>query len=124
MPDVEDDAHGRREGRCGYAGEPQNLLPRRPKASGPKLNGLNAWCKVTVLRLISCGLGEGGGRARAAALRLSTTVASLNLSDNGLGGGGERALAEALSLVGFRIMGGWVGGVIGGVMGLRVGFIN
>jgi len=28
-------------------------------------DGLNAWFKVTVLRLKSCGLGEGGGRALA-----------------------------------------------------------
>jgi hypothetical protein len=27
-----------------------------------RLIGLNAWCKVTVLRLNSCGLREGGGR--------------------------------------------------------------
>jgi hypothetical protein len=49
-----------------------------------QLNGLNAWCKVTVLRLNSCGLGEGGGRALAEALRLNTTVTSFDLSDNGM----------------------------------------
>jgi hypothetical protein len=53
-----------------------------------KLNGLNAWCKVTVLRLESCVLGQGGGRALAEALRLNTTVASLELGGNGLGEGG------------------------------------
>ena len=31
-----------------------------------KLNGLNAWCKVTVLRLESCSLGEGGGQRHCA----------------------------------------------------------
>ena len=52
------------------------------------MNGLNAWCKVTVLRLESCVLGQGGGRALAEALRLNTTVASLELGGNGLGEGG------------------------------------
>ena len=32
-----------------------------------QLNGLNAWCKVTVLRLQDCCVGEGGGRALAEA---------------------------------------------------------
>jgi hypothetical protein len=63
-----------------------------------KLKGLNAWCKVTVLRLETCGLGEGGGQALAEALRLNATVTSLNLWNNGLGEGGGRALAEALRL--------------------------
>jgi len=63
-----------------------------------QLNGLNAWCKVTVLRLNSCGLGEGGGRALAEALRLNTTVTSLNLGWNRLREIGGRALAEALRL--------------------------
>ncbi len=65
-----------------------------------KLSGLNAWCKVTVLRLTSCGLGEGGGRALAEALRLNTTVTELDLDDNGngLGEGGGRTLAETLRL--------------------------
>ena len=63
-----------------------------------KLNGLNAWCKVTVLRLQSCGLGEGGGRALAETLRLNSTLKSLDLGYNGLGEGGGRALAEALRL--------------------------
>ena len=63
-----------------------------------KLNGLNAWCKVTVLRLKSCGLGERGGRALAEALSLNTTVASLELGLNHLGEGGGWGLAEALRL--------------------------
>ena len=63
-----------------------------------KLNGLNAWCKVTVLRLKSCSLGEGGGRALAETLRLNSTLKSLNLSENDLGEGGGRALAETLRL--------------------------
>ena len=91
-----------------------------------KLHGLNAWCKVTVLRLKDCGLGStgavrlseaiasflsaslvemnlekneigaGGGRALAKALRPNTTLTSLNLRDNVLGEGGGRALAETL----------------------------
>ena len=48
------------------------------------MDGLNAWCKVTVLRLKSCGLGEGGGRALET-LRLNTTISSLDLR------GGRRA---------------------------------
>ena len=52
-----------------------------------KLNGLNAWCKVTVLRLQSCGLGEGGGRALAETLRRNSTLTSLDLVENGLGEG-------------------------------------
>jgi hypothetical protein len=63
-----------------------------------KLHGLNAWCKVTVLRLQSCGLGEGGGLALAEALSLNSTLTSLHLSENDLGEGGGRALAEALRL--------------------------
>ncbi len=43
-------------------------------------------------------MGEGGGRTLAEALRLNTTLTSLNLSDNGLGEGGGRALAEGLRL--------------------------
>ena len=59
-----------------------------------KMNSLNAWCKVTVLRLQSCKLGEGGGRALAETLRLNSTLKSLDLGDNGLGEGAGRALAE------------------------------
>jgi hypothetical protein len=63
-----------------------------------KLNSLNTWCKVTVLRLESCGLGEGGGRALAETLRLNATIMSLDLGWNRLGEGGGRALAETLRL--------------------------
>ena len=51
------------------------------------MNGLNAWCTVTVLRLLSCGLGEGGGRALAETLCLNSTLTSLDLGENGLGEG-------------------------------------
>ena len=61
-----------------------------------KLNGLNAWCRVTELRLKECKLGEGGGQAIAAALRVNTTVSSLNLGANSLGEGGAQAIAAAL----------------------------
>ena len=61
-----------------------------------KLNGLNAWCKVTVLRLKNCGLGEGGGRALAETLRLNSTLTSLDLGDNGLGEEVQSALAQVL----------------------------
>ena len=93
-PDIEDDAHGRRKGRwvVGCAGEGRYSVPRGP-APG-QVNSLNAWCKVTVLRLKGCGLGEGGGRA----LRLNTTVTSLDLFNNSLGEGGGRAIAQTLRL--------------------------
>jgi hypothetical protein len=61
--------------------------------------GLNAWCKVTVLRLKDCSLGEGGGRALADILRVNTTLALLDLYFNRPGEvSGGRALAEALRL--------------------------
>ena len=41
-----------------------------------QLNGLNAWCKVTVLRLRNCGLAEGVGRALAETLRVNTMLTS------------------------------------------------
>ena len=93
-----------------------------------QLNGLSAWCKLTVLRLRYCRLRrtgavslaealasflstslveldlgdnsiqEGGGRVLAEALRLCTALTSLNLDDNDLGEGGGRTLAEALRL--------------------------
>jgi len=63
-----------------------------------KLNGLNAWCKVTVLRLNSCGLGEGGGGALAKTLRLNATVTSLNLGANDQGEGRGCVLAGTLRL--------------------------
>ena len=46
------------------------------------LNCLNTWCKVTVLRLQSCGLGEGGGRTLAETLRLNTSLTLLKLFYN------------------------------------------
>ena len=61
-----------------------------------KLNSLNAWCKVTVLRVNSCGLGEGGGRALAEILRVNSTVTLLNLELNNVGDGAGQAIAEAL----------------------------
>ena len=50
-----------------------------------KFNGLNAWCRVTELRLNECALGEGGGQAIAAALRENHTLTELNLWNNGEG---------------------------------------
>jgi Ran GTPase-activating protein (RanGAP) involved in mRNA processing and transport len=61
-----------------------------------KFNGLNAWCKVTVLDLNECGLREGGAQAIAAVLRMKTTLTNLNLKDNWLGEGGGQAIAAAL----------------------------
>jgi hypothetical protein len=43
-------------------------------------------------------LGEGAGRELAEALRVNTTLTSLNLGCNALEEGGGRALAEALRL--------------------------
>ena len=93
-----------------------------------KLNGLNAWYKVTVLRLKDCRLGdagavslaeaiasflsaslvelglegnairEGGGRALEGILHLTTNRTSFSLGHNRLGEGGGRALAETLRL--------------------------
>ena len=64
------------------------------------LNCLNTWCKVTVLRLQSCGLGEGGGRTLAETLRLNTSLTLLNLYYNGLeeGPGRCRYRTSCLSL--------------------------
>ena len=61
-----------------------------------RLNSLNAWCKVTVLSLKDCRLGEGGGWALAETLRVNTTLTSLKLGANGLGEGGGRTLADTL----------------------------
>jgi len=52
-----------------------------------KLNGLDEWCRVTVLRLNRCTLGKGAGRSlergvEAQALHLNTTVTSLDLDYN------------------------------------------
>ena len=52
-----------------------------------KLNGLNAWCRVTELRLNECALGEGGGQAIAAALRENHTLTELDLDCNSIGKG-------------------------------------
>ena len=49
-----------------------------------KLNGLNAWCRVTVLDLNDCELREGGGQAIAAVLRENRTLTNLNLWNNSL----------------------------------------
>jgi hypothetical protein len=57
---------------------------------------------VTVLRLKSCSLGDGGGRTLAETLRINTTLASLDLWGNGLGDGEGRSLAEEMGL-GFRV---------------------
>ena len=47
-----------------------------------KLNGLNAWCKVIVLRLAWCELGDGGAQAIAEALRVNNTLKELDLKGN------------------------------------------
>ena len=60
-----------------------------------KLNGLNAWCRVTELRLNECALGEGGGQAIAAALRENHTLTGLNLCHNGLGEGGKSVVRQS-----------------------------
>ena len=61
-----------------------------------KLNGLNAWCRVTVLDLNECELREGGAQAIAAGLRVNHTLTELNLERNGLGEGAAQAIAAAL----------------------------
>ena len=52
-----------------------------------KLNCLNAWCRVTELRLNECALGEGGGQAIAAALRENHMLTELDLDCNSIGKG-------------------------------------
>ena len=47
-----------------------------------KLNGLNAWCRVTVLDLNECGLGYCASQAIADVLRVNSTLSSLNLRHN------------------------------------------
>jgi len=69
---------------------------RNGKGLLDKLNGLNAWCRVTGLRLNECELGEGGGQAIAAALRENHTLTKLSLGHNSLGEGGGQAIAAAL----------------------------
>ena len=49
-----------------------------------KFNGLNAWCRLTVLDLNDCELREGGGQAIAAVLRENRTLTNLNLWNNSL----------------------------------------
>jgi hypothetical protein len=66
-----------------------------------KFNGLNAWCRVTVLDLRKCDLQEcdlqeGGAQAIAAVLRVNTTLTNLDLHYNQLGDGGGQAIASAL----------------------------
>ena len=61
-----------------------------------KLNCLNAWCSVTVLRLNQCELREGGAQAIAAALHENHTFTDLNLATNRLREGGAQAIAAAL----------------------------
>ena len=47
-----------------------------------KLNSLNAWCKVIVLNIYDCELGADGARDIAAALRVNSTLQTLNLIIN------------------------------------------
>ena len=49
-----------------------------------KFNGLNAWCRVTVLDLNQCELRKGGGQAIADVLRENRTLTNLNLWNNSL----------------------------------------
>jgi hypothetical protein len=63
-----------------------------------KLNGLNAWCRVTVLDLNFCELREGGAQTIAAALRENHTLTELNLDRNELGEGAGQAIAAALGV--------------------------
>ena len=75
-------------------------VPRRPRLLD-KLNSLNTvqlYCDSTAAAWKRAGAGRGTA-ALAEALRLNTTLASLDLCDNGLGEGGGRALeAETLRL--------------------------
>ena len=61
-----------------------------------RLNSLNAWCKMIVLRLGGCDLGDDGTREIAAALRVNSTLQTLNLGGNRLGADGAREIAAAL----------------------------
>ena len=78
-----------------------------------KLNGLNAWCKVTVLYLNDCGLQERGAQAIADVLRVNTTLTNLNLGSNSLGEDGGQAIAAVLrvntTLTEFDLSGNGVG---------------
>jgi hypothetical protein len=55
---------------------------RNGKGLQDKLNGLNAWCRVTVLDLNECGLGYCASQAIADVLRVNSTLSSLNLRHN------------------------------------------
>jgi uncharacterized protein YacL (UPF0231 family) len=61
-----------------------------------KLNNLNAWCRVIVLRLVDCELGAAGAREIAAVLRVNSTLHTLNLENNEVGADGAREIAAAL----------------------------
>jgi Ran GTPase-activating protein (RanGAP) involved in mRNA processing and transport len=61
-----------------------------------KLNGLNAWCRVTVLDFSYCDLKCDGAHAIADVLSVNTTLTELDLSDNKLGEGGGCKIAESL----------------------------
>ena len=61
-----------------------------------KLNSLNEWCKVIVLRLVECELGDDGAREIAAALRVNSTIQTFNLEGNSVGDDGGREIAVAL----------------------------
>ena len=60
-----------------------------------KLNGLNAWCKVTVLYLNDCGLQERGAQAIADVLRVNTTLTELDLRGISLGEGVKSAVRQS-----------------------------
>jgi hypothetical protein len=61
-----------------------------------KLNNLNAWCKVIVLNLYDCELGDDGAREIAATLRVNSTLQTLNLRNNSVGADGAPEIAAAL----------------------------
>ena len=61
-----------------------------------KLNSLNTWCYVYKLYLLHCKLGDDGARAIANALRVNSTLQTLDLFSNDIGADGTRAIAELL----------------------------
>jgi hypothetical protein len=61
-----------------------------------KLNSLNAWCRVILLKLYDCQLGADGAREIAAVLRENSTLHTLNLDGNGVGADGAREIAAVL----------------------------
>jgi hypothetical protein len=118
-----EDAGGRRNGRCGCAGEGRKSVPRRPRACGKPERlkcvvqgdcaaprrlpieedgsyqpGGVLSTSLVELDLRGNDIEEGGGRALAETLRLNTTLTSLNLGYSRLGEIGWRALAETLRL--------------------------